>query len=398
VAVTEVTAQDRGDLRKVERQIARERKEQKTLARQRRTLKREAASLRKALIDGARRAQEKEAILTRLEKQLADLVDDAKAREAALAAQRRRLAGTLGALARLSRNAPQALIVYPGRPIDMVRSAMLLRVAVPQLKARTATLAGEIDTLARVKRDIAGKLLTLRDAGTALDEERGRLRALLKRKDTLRRRTEAAWRKNTRRLRDLAARARTLRDLIAGLRKEARRKKIARAVSPPPAATPAIPGRAGPATAPARPDSGAVPARLRPFPARGPITLPVAGRLVGRYGEATDFGDTARGIRLETRRGAQVVTPYDGKVVFAGPFRGYGQILIIEHRGGYHTLLAGMARIDAVVGQWVLAGEPLGVMGTRNNEKPTLYVELRRNGQPVNPLPWMAVANRKVRG
>jgi septal ring factor EnvC (AmiA/AmiB activator) len=105
----------------------------------------------------------------------------------------------------------------------------------------------------------------------------------------------------------------------------------------------------------------------------------------------------ARGIVLETRPGAQVIAPYDGQVVFAGPFRGYGLLLIIEHAEGYHTLLAGMARVDSAVGQHLLVGEPVGVMGQAEG-KPRLYVELRHNGQPVNPLPWLTAHKTKVTG
>ena len=101
-----------------------------------------------------------------------------------------------------------------------------------------------------------------------------------------------------------------------------------------------------------------------------------------------------------TRPAARVVAPYDGQVVYAGQFRGYGQILIIEHGGRYHTLLAGLARIEAVVGQWFLAGEPVGVMGSPEDRNPELYLELRRIGQPINPLPWLATTNEdnKVQG
>ena len=119
-------------------------------------------------------------------------------------------------------------------------------------------------------------------------------------------------------------------------------------------------------------------------------------------------GVTRDGVWFETRPGAQVVAPYDGKIVYAGPFRGYGRILIIEHGGRYHSLLAGLERIDTVVGQWVLAGEPVGVMAgaTEAGEQgtpsagrtPKLYVELRRTGQPINPLPWLAQTGDKVRG
>jgi len=83
--------------------------------------------------------------------------------------------------------------------------------------------------------------------------------------------------------------------------------------------------------------------------------------------------------------------------MFAGPFRGYGQILIIEHGAAYHTLLAGLRRLDVKLGQWLLAGEPVGVMGT-SESGPRLYVELRQAGRPINPLPWFAAVNDKVRG
>jgi len=106
----------------------------------------------------------------------------------------------------------------------------------------------------------------------------------------------------------------------------------------------------------------------------------------------------ARGITIETRVGAQVVAPYDGKIAYAGTFRQYGRILIIDHGERYHTLLAGLDRIDAVVGQWVLAGEPLATMGDQQSGNPELYFELRRTGQPINPLPWLASTDDKVRG
>ncbi len=109
---------------------------------------------------------------------------------------------------------------------------------------------------------------------------------------------------------------------------------------------------------------------------------------------------------LETRAGAQIVAPFDGRIAFEGPFRSYGQILIIEHGGGYHTVLAGLDRVDAVVGQWLLAGEPVGSMapvGAPQGSgdlsaagRPKLYLELRRNGQPVDPVPWFSTAEIKT--
>ena len=126
--------------------------------------------------------------------------------------------------------------------------------------------------------------------------------------------------------------------------------------------------------------------------------MPARGRVVRRYGQSGGTEGTAKGISIKARNGAQVVAPYDGQVVYAGPFRRYGQILIIEHGGRYHTLLAGLDRIDAVVGQWLLAGEPVGTLGSPQNGNPELYFELRRAGEPINPLPWLATTGDKVRG
>jgi septal ring factor EnvC (AmiA/AmiB activator) len=144
------------------------------------------------------------------------------------------------------------------------------------------------------------------------------------------------------------------------------------------------------------------PDNVRAFPQGDAIPLlimPVRGQLVLAYGQRALGADSvSKGISIQTRTQAQVVAPYDGQVVYAGKFRGYGQILIIEHDGRYHTLLAGLERIDAVAGQWILAGEPIGVMGSPQERSPELYLEFRHAGQPVNPLPWLATTDEKVQG
>jgi len=126
--------------------------------------------------------------------------------------------------------------------------------------------------------------------------------------------------------------------------------------------------------------------------AKGHIPYPVKGNVIKKFGELTETGITSKGIMIATRANAQVISPYDGTVLFAGPFRGYGQLIIIEHGDGYHTLLAGIGRLDTSVGQSLLAGEPVGIMVAET--KPTLYIELRKNGQPINPAGWLAQGNK----
>jgi septal ring factor EnvC (AmiA/AmiB activator) len=132
--------------------------------------------------------------------------------------------------------------------------------------------------------------------------------------------------------------------------------------------------------------------------ARGKLPMPARGRVVRRYGSKNSLGQASRGILVETLSAAQVVSPFDGEVVYAGTFRDYGLLLIISLGEGYHILLSGMSRLYGAVGQSVLAGEPIAEMAAIDAERPRLYVELRRRGEPINPLPWMSAATRKVSG
>jgi len=129
---------------------------------------------------------------------------------------------------------------------------------------------------------------------------------------------------------------------------------------------------------------------------RGRLRLPAKGKRIGQFGKSSGFGPRAQGITLRTRQEAQVVVPYDGQVVFAGPFRDYGLMLIISYGEGYHTLLAGLAVLQAVVGQSLLTGEPIGRMG--GDDKRSLYIELRHQGVAINPNPWWSSRRKRASG
>jgi septal ring factor EnvC (AmiA/AmiB activator) len=154
----------------------------------------------------------------------------------------------------------------------------------------------------------------------------------------------------------------------------------------------------------------ASPDRLKPAlpfeQAKGTLRLPAQGRQLKTFGDTDATGAALKGISLQTREEARITAPADGWVVYAGPFRSYGQLLIINAGGGYHILLAGMSRIDVSLGQFVLAGEPIAVMGSPTASsgsgdeisRPVLYVEFRKDGRPVDPGPWWAEVSGKVQG
>jgi septal ring factor EnvC (AmiA/AmiB activator) len=163
-----------------------------------------------------------------------------------------------------------------------------------------------------------------------------------------------------------------------------------------------------------KPNLGALKDRTRVSPAiafasaKGLFALPVNGVKIRDFGGSDGAGGVQKGISLAARPGAQVTTPCDGWVVYAGPFRSYGQLLILNAGGGYHVLIAGMERISVNIGQFVLTGEPVATMGSTsqvasilatNASQPVLYVEFRKDGTPIDPGPWWATnEGEKVRG
>lgn len=357
-----------------------------------RALREEVEGMRAKMIAAAAAAQAQEADLTVLEGQVAVLNGQFEKKEAALLSQKGRLAGVLGSLQRVALAPPGALIAMPGRPVDTLRGAILLRAAIPAIEDEARILRGELGILASLGADLAVRRKKIAGKATELNRSREKLETLLARKRALLDETEGQRKAASAQVARLAERAQSLRDLLEKLE--------ARATMAPPLRKPPVPGAApepGVSEKVPEPAPSLTPARLsrpdglRPFSeAKGLVMLPARGELAGRFGETTDFGVTRKGIVLRTRAEAQVIAPFDGQIVFAGPFRGYGRILIIEHGGGYHTLVAGLARVDAIVGQWVLAGEPVGLMGNLDTEQTELYVELRRGGEPIDPSPWLA--------
>ncbi len=414
-------------LKAVEKALEASRKNQTRYSKEAETLAADIAHLRDASVAAAEAVQHHEAAIAAIEEQLAQVAADEDDKVAALQSRARQYDEFLMALQRLARNPPEALALAPGEPIDAVRSALLLSAAIPQIEAKAREIQAELDALAALRQQTARKRQLLVAETTGLTEQQRSLNALIARKAALQ---DAAARRveiTVQRLQQLSAEAGDLHQLIESLEAERHRRAeeqkqhaadmLARATMRPPRRAAKSPTAPAPEPSPPTADPQAVeapalddapamtaavdptrPKNLRPFStAHGAMLQPVAGKLKRRYGEGDEFGGASKGILIHASAGGQVVAPFDGRIEFAGPFRGYGQILIIEHGDGYHSLLAGLERIDGVVGQWLVAGEPVGIMPSGDREA-ALYLELRRNGQPINPLPWLATRDDKVSG
>ena len=384
----------------------------------------ELTRLRSELVQSGKRAQEHEAELARIEARLTELSEKETASREVLRQRRDQFANVLSALQRIARHPPEAVIAQPRDANELVRSAILLRSAVPEIQRLSDELRVELETLAATRRQIAARRDDLKASSTELERERARLDGLLRQKTPLLEQALAEREVAQGRMNALAREAKNLRDLMARLERErkereererlarekAERERLAREAAERERLAREAKERerlaleTAEAERRAREESErAQQARrqesVEPFSkAKGRLPLPVVGRVLELYGEPTSAGMTRKGIVIETRPEAQVLAPYRGRVVFAGPFRGYGQLLILEHSEGYHTLLAGLSRIDGIVGQELWAGEPVGRMDQVDDPRPSLYFELRRNGRPINPLPWLASRGTKVSG
>ncbi|MCB2107679.1 MAG: peptidoglycan DD-metalloendopeptidase family protein [Rhodobacteraceae bacterium] len=399
-------------LRALEQNLERGAAERDRLAKQQQSLARELDSIARELVTVAQDIQNQEYSLTVLENRLGDLGIEEAALVKTLGTRDAQLAEVLMALQRLAIRPADALTLSPLKPDDAVRTAILLRAAVPSVQQSARALQGELAELYRVRADMTAQRQKVAAGAAALIERQRDLEKLEQQRRERQVKIAAAYSDATGRVERLGRDAADLRELVEKLTAERERREAeARRLDDDrrkaeAARLAAIPPDAKPEPPPAQPQSETRTASLsapmisdlRPFSkARGSMPMPVVGSVAGRYGEADQSGGLRnKGINIVTRSGAQVIAPFDGIVAFAGPFRGYGLLLIIEHSEGYHTLLAGLGRVDCAVGQRVLAGEPVGVM--ESGGSPSLYVELRRDGQPVNPLPWMASRAGKSNG
>ncbi len=403
-------AQTASDLESVQQELESGQKKAEELASQAAALTREVADLQTALISAAADVQRREREVTEIENTLATLSESESDKEVALKRGRKELASTLVALQRLSALPRQALLFGPETPIDMARSARLLGIVTPVLDSRARGLQSELNEIKELRQEMARRRDDLTSALANLAGENQRLSDLVAKKSGLQQSTQAETAATQQRLARLADQAKNLQDLISRLEQTETEN--------PTPADEAPDGEDQVASlepdAPAKPAVTKKPADLRAFPKDiTRLTAPVSGKMVKKFGAKTETVGTMKGAEIETRPGAQIVATFDGQIVFQGPFRGYGQILIIEHTGGYHTILAGLDRVVVDVGQWLKAGEPIGRMGASAklettepgnependsandtaNGRPRLYVEMRHDGHPFDPAPIFDTSN-----
>ncbi len=411
----------RQKLDQTEKSLKSNRAKEEDLSQELVALAEERARLNKELIEAGKRVQASEASLTKTEAKLTELTEQVNVIQSSIAERKEALVKMLSAMQRIGRTPPPALVTRRDDALAVVRSAMLLADVFPELKYEADNLSRELDGLVTLERGIREQRDTEKTETERLAAERAKLDHLLeeKRRATAQGTAELA---EIKRVASEQAQAVTdLNELLVRLDANIAKVEIAQ-YDAEIAAERALRTRQR-QQALATPENENVveikprsakiafasPDRLQPAlpfeSVKGSLRLPAQGRRVKRFGDADAGGSTLKGISLQTREEARITAPADGWVVYSGPFRSYGQLLIINAGGGYHILLAGMSRIDVSLGQFVLAGEPVAEMGNtetdsqgKKSSRPVLYVEFRKDGRPIDPDPWWAQASEKVQG
>jgi len=355
------------------------------------------------LIDTAAHVREVEANINASQARLDTFNEQERALQKSLDQRRAVIVEVIAALQRMGRQPPPALIVSPEDALHAVRTAITLGAVLPEMRSQADALAGDLAALLNVRKEIVAQRDRLTSELDLLGREQLRVSLLIDQRQKKQTNAEQALVGERQRAADLSRQVDSIKDLIAKLEtglegaKRATRDAdhgIANDATHPELAALSDPGRLTPAVAFAD--------------MRGHLHLPVNGVRVREFGGPDGSGGTQKGLSIVARPGGEITAPCDGWVVYAGRFRSYGQLLILNAGGGYHVLLAGMDRVSVDIGQFVLTGEPVAVMGggsqtspsgTAGPKQPVLYVEFRKDGAPIDPSPWWATnEGEKVRG
>ncbi len=361
------------------------------------------------LVETGKLIQQHEARLGLIELKLGELDIQERRLRGTLQQRHGTISALLAALQRMGRNPPPVMITRREDALTMVRSAMLLSSAFPEMRVQAEGLAKELADLSQVIKSGRTEREKLTAEKARHDEARVRLAALQDEK----RRSSAQQQVELNSVRQEVARiARSVEEMTDFL-KRLDKELVGRVPSPPAGkeVAAAEPGdsKAAAVLAPSGERVAmATPGRIKPnIPfdqSKGTLQLPTQGTRILSFGQKTTYGTQSKGIGIQTRNGGTVVSPCDGLIVYAGEFRTYGQLLIISPGGGYHVLLAGLSQIDVQVGQSVLMGEPVGVMSSAvksqaaQDSGPVLTVEFRKDQRPIDPDPWWSDGSRKVQG
>ena len=395
---TGLRAQEQEQLELIERQIENARAAEARIAEELAAAIEAQDSVAEQLGSIAQSIQAQEALIAASEAEMQKLATERATLLAELGEKQDSLSELLAALQRLEQNPPPALVVEPGDILAALRGAMLLGTLVPELSTEAQALALKLDQLGQLEATISTRGQEVALEITRLESQRIELGRLVAQKKGLVSKSSEELEAERARSRELADRARSLKQLLASLAAERKRQEAEAAER-----------LAAEERERKRQEELQRAPKLAFAEAKGKLAFPAQGQIVRGFGEPDGLGRETQGLMIATRAGAQVTAPADGKVEFAGPFRSYGEVVILNPGGGYRVLLAGMDKVTADVGEFLRAGEPVGEMGSSpasvtlfgevvQDGRPVLYIEFRNSTEAVDSGPWWIGGLKEARG
>lgn len=338
---------------------------QKEIEKKTSQLQAELKKLQEEMAVMGRNTSRQEEDLSTFEDKLAILEEQKADKAKAYEARQAELSSMVSAMVKLKQLPPEAIIAMPGKLDETMATARALGIITHAIEDEVQSLKEQMRELDALEEKIRSGKTVIATRKNSLSEQQLVLGAKIKERNALVEALGGEERKEKERVAGLTSKSKNLEELVASLQKAERKQPEQNK----------------------RPPKAPVSHKGKSFEeARGTIPMPAAGKIVSSYGNSS-LGDTfSKGIVIETREGADVLAPYAGEVVFAGPFRDYGNIVIIRHDEDYHTMLSGMDEINCKPGQYLIEGEPIGRMGGSGTK---LYMELREDGRPVNPAEWV---------
>ena len=382
----------------VEQQLQSSKAEQERIAAEIAAALQEQEDISAKLVDISQRIQSQEASISGSEARLLKMNQEEVVILSDLAEKQDVLSELLAGLQRLEQNPPPALVVEPNDVLAALRGAMMFGAIVPELRDEARALSQKLARLEDLRAGVRQRKAALSADIERLQASRDDLKTLVDRKRQLVAAANTELDGERQRTADLAGKAQTLKQLIASLAEDQKRQEVEKAKQ---AAAEAL-------NAKRQQDAREQP-KIALADAKGRLAYPAQGQILKRFGDDDGLGGTLHGLVIATRETAQVTAPADGRVEFSGPFRSYGQVLILNAGGGYHVLLAGMDRISAQTGEFLRAGEPVGQMGNGpssvtllgdviQDKRPVLYIEFRNNIEAIDSSPWWIGGRQEARG
>lgn len=368
-------------------------------------------SLNQELLEATNKLRQMEHRASEIEARLETLVDREKIIMQSLDARRSVIAEILVILQRMGRRPPPALLTRPQDILESLRAALALEAILPPMRAEARALQNDLTELLRLRESMQNENEKLADEKTLLKSQSIQLAKMIASRQENLLSAQTQLKAEAERAQALAQRATSLKDLILRMENESdagRRAALAARQSDAAQARLTEDQRRMAREAPFQDLTRLAPAI--PFSElKAKLPLPAAGMIAKRFGSPDGNGGKEKGVSIATRANGIVTAPCDGWIAFSGPYRSYGQLLIINAGDGYYVVLAGMSRSNVNVGQFVLAGEPVASMGDGAAQTaatiaigastPILYVEFRKDGASIDPGPWWAKSDsRKVGG